>query len=219
MTYRDALQQVAQGADPATVLADLGLEDVSPDALSSALRHFAETAPIEVADALAPFLARTSPVPFEVGDLEPLPEADAILAGGGDITDLLAEIGLNDPASIDVDTAIDTAIDAAESAITDAADVALAEAADIDDADATFGLGEESTDTGDDDALDLLDEVGRADESAERSADLDDGTGDVFSEFEGVDTERLGELLDHIGEAASIDDLEGTDVPLDFDLE
>lgn len=207
MTYRDALQQVAQGADPADALAEHGLEDLSPDALSSALRHFAETSPIEVADLLSPFLARTSPVPFEAEDLEPLPEADAILAEGGGIADLLTEIGL-DPSSID----IDATIDAAEEAVVDAAD-AVEEAG----VDATFGVGDERP--AESEAAEVLDEIGRAgEERSELTADELDGIEDGFA----ADTESFGEFLDdfdRLGEAADIDDLDESGDPLDFDLD
>ena len=217
MTYRDALQQVAQGADPADALAEFGLEDTSPDALSSALRHFAETSPIEIADLLSPFLARTSPVPFDVDDLEPLPEADAILADGGDITDLLTDIGL-DPTAIDVGATID----AAEEAVAEVTDDAAAAASDADD---TFGIGEDlpgDQPPGDDaeaEALDVLEQIGRADDADERPATEDrDEVDDVLDE---VDTETFADLIDqidHIGDAPDIDDLDGSDDPFGFDL-
>ncbi|MGI9614122.1 MAG: hypothetical protein ACR2QO_14525 [Acidimicrobiales bacterium] len=211
MTYRDALQQVAQGTDPATAFADFELEGVSPDALSSALRHFAETSPLEVADLLSPFLARTSPVPFEADDLESLPEADAILADGGGISELLTEIGL-DPTTLDVG---DT-IDAAEEALVDAAEeIASEQSASEDSApetgDDTFGSGGQQADEAD--AIEVLEQIGRVDEEANPAIEeVDDGLG--------VDTETFTELLDEFdrfGTSDAGDDLE--DVPDDFDME
>jgi hypothetical protein len=206
MTYRDALQQVAQGTDPATAFADFELEGVSPDALSSALRHFAETSPLEVADLFSPFLARTSPVPFEADDLEPLPEADAILADGGGIAELLTEIGL-DPSTLDVGATID----AAEEALVEVAEDTAAEDGTVETGDDTFGSGGEQPDEAD--AIEVLEQIGRVDEEASPTIDeVDEGFG--------VDTETLTELLDEFDRFGTPDageDLE--DVPDDFDME
>ena len=211
MTYRDALQQVAQGTDPATAFADFELDGVSPDALSSALRHFAETSPLEVADLLSPFLARTSPVPFDADDLEPFPEADAVLADGGGISELLTEIGL-DPTTLDVGATID----AAEEALVEVAeDLAVEDLAEEDTAvetgDDTFGSGGEQAD--DADAIEVLEQIGRVDEEANPAIEeVDEGLG--------VDTETFTELLDEFdrfGTPDSGEDLE--DVPDDFDME
>jgi hypothetical protein len=215
MTYRDALHLVAQGATPADALAEAGLEDVSPDALSSALRHFAETSPIEVADLLSPFLARTSPVPFEVDDLEPLPEADAILADGGGIADLLTEIGL-DASTVDVDAAFDAAEDAAVELI-EAAEAAGTAATDAAVSDETFGIGDEMPD--DADALDVLEEIGRAGEAdaPPPAEEPDDG----IDELSGVDRDLFTDTIDqidHVSEAAGIDELGEDNDPLDFDM-
>ena len=97
MTLRDAINGIGQGKSPADELADHGFGDLSPDALSSALVHFVERAPMEMADALAPIVTRVSPVPFNEGDLAPAPEADAIIESGGDALALLNEVGLADP--------------------------------------------------------------------------------------------------------------------------
>ncbi len=220
MTYRAALQLVAQGTAPADALARYDLEDVSPDALSSALRHYAETSPIEVADLLSPFLARTSPVPFEEGDLESLPEADAILADGGGIADLLTEIGL-DPGSIDIEATLDAAEAAAADAAGELDEVieAAGEAADdADRLDDTFGVGDEQP-SPESEAADVLEQIGRSDGdgSGLGSDEFDGPEGDV-----GVDTESFTEFLDEfdrLGEAADIDELDESGDPLDFDLD
>jgi hypothetical protein len=96
VTLRDAINAVLDGrdlgTDPSTVLRQHGLDDLPAEAFSSALLHFAERAPMGVADALAPIVARISPVPFELDDLHPS-EADAVLDDGGDVFDLLTNVG------------------------------------------------------------------------------------------------------------------------------
>ena len=100
MTIRDAIDAALSAldldGDPAAVLADHGFGDLPPEAFSSALLHFAESAPLEVADSLSPIVARISPVPFEPDDLTPS-HADTVLADGGDVYSLLTEVGLTDP--------------------------------------------------------------------------------------------------------------------------
>jgi hypothetical protein len=96
---RDAIDAMIDalgvGADPSAVLAEHGYGDLPPDTFSSALVHFADRAPLDVADALAPIVTRVSPVPFEAEDLPPS-EADDLLDGGADVFDLLANVGLSD---------------------------------------------------------------------------------------------------------------------------
>lgn len=84
------------GIDPATVLEQHGMGDLPPDALSSALLHFAERAPLDVADTLAPVVTRFSPVPFEPDDLPPSP-VDGVIGQGGDVFAALAEVDLTAP--------------------------------------------------------------------------------------------------------------------------
>jgi len=88
------------GIDPATVLEQHGMGDLPPDALSSALLHFAERAPLDVADALAPVVTRFSPVPFEPDDLPPSP-VDDVIDQGGDVLSVLGEIDLTAPPDLD----------------------------------------------------------------------------------------------------------------------
>jgi hypothetical protein len=97
VTLRDAIDAVLGdlGTDPATVLDQHGFGDLPPDTLSSALVHFAERAPIDVADALAPTVTRLSPVPFELDDLHPS-DADGVLDDGGDVFNLLSQVSLGD---------------------------------------------------------------------------------------------------------------------------
>lgn len=88
------------GIDPATVLEQHGMGDLPPDDLSSALLHFAERAPLDVADALAPVVTRFSPVPFEPDDL-PASPVDDVIDQGGDVFAVLAEVDLNAPPGLD----------------------------------------------------------------------------------------------------------------------
>lgn len=88
------------GIDPASVLEQHGMGDLPPDELSSALLHFAERAPLDVADALAPVVTRFSPVPFEPDDLPPSP-VDDVIDQGGDVFAVLGEIDLDAPPGLD----------------------------------------------------------------------------------------------------------------------
>ncbi len=88
------------GIDPATVLEQHGMGDLPPDALSSALLHFSERAPLDVADALAPVVTRFSPVPFGPDDLPPSP-VDDVIDQGGDVLDVLSEVDLTAPPDLD----------------------------------------------------------------------------------------------------------------------
>lgn len=219
MTIRDAIHEMLagleQGADPAEVLAEHGFENVSAEALSSALIHFAERAPMELADALAPIVTRVSPVPFGDGDLPPVPEADSILASGGDVFSLLDEIGLADLAEdpsqgIDrlEDGVSELAADLDEGSVPDGVLDRISEITDD-----TFGLGGgdvgSPTEVADhfDEGLDGLEEV--ASDTGDVLADALDG---------GLDTESLADLFDQVGDAADIDDLDDTD-PSDLDLD
>ena len=214
MTYRDALQQVAQGADPASVLAEHGLEDVSPEAFSSALLHFADTAPIETADLFAPINARLSPVPFEDGDLPDFNGADAILAGGGDVFDLLDQVGLADPgglptASTDLDRVAELLDENGLSADGDADAQQLIDALE----------GPDSDDGYDGDASAADDAVERALERVDRATDGHDdfgrgGAGDDRSDGYGADesSEVTIDALEAIGRSA-----DGLDLPTDID--
>ncbi len=215
MTIRDAINEMLAGlelgTDPAEVLAEHGFEDLSPDAVSSAMVHFAEQAPLATADALAPIVTRVSPVPFEDGDLAPAPEADAILDSGGDVFSLLSEVGLDtaDPS---------TGLDAVETAVDEVpdTDAALEEAQElvddgVDAAAETFGVGD---DNGvevpglDEEVEDLLDtDAGELVDAAEDAVD---------GGFDALDTQSFTDLFDR--EAAGIDELEDTD-PSDLDLE
>ncbi len=217
MTIRDAINEILAGlelgADPAEVLADHGFENISPEAFSTALTHFAELSPMETADALAPIVTRVSPVPFEAGDLPDAPDADAILAEGGDVFSLLSEVGIDgELADIEAD-ALDDAVDEAVGTVVDASDVAadsVAEVADLDES--TFGVGgDESTEDAapDFDAeaeLGDIDPEALVDQAAEQAGELVDG----------FDTADFTDLFDRT--AAEIDDLENTD-PSDLDLE
>ncbi len=88
------------GIDPASVLEQHGMGDLPPDALSSALLHFSERAPLDVADALAPVVTRFSPVAFGPDDLSPSP-VDDVIDQGGDVLRVLAEVDLTVPPDLD----------------------------------------------------------------------------------------------------------------------
>lgn len=83
---RDVFDEVARGglgADPADTLADSGHGDLPDQLVSEAIVSYTDTAPIEVAAHLAPFVKLHSAVPVDdAGDAEDLP------AGSG--LDLLA---------------------------------------------------------------------------------------------------------------------------------
>lgn len=225
MTIRDAINEILSGlelgTDPAEVLADHGFENVSPEAFSSALAHFAEQAPLEVADALSPILSRVSPVPFEAGDLPDHPAADSLLDQGGDVFSLLTEVGLGGPdlagLGDDPGSELDDAVDGAFGEIVDEATGALDEAAELADAaESTFGDGGEEAEPGPD-ADDGGTEADEASDLAEIGADaLDDAVDAAQDLFNGVDTADFTDLFDR--EAASIDDLDDTD-PSDLDFE
>ncbi|MEZ5407564.1 MAG: hypothetical protein R2761_06030 [Acidimicrobiales bacterium] len=104
MSFREMIDAMLSahgaGIDPATVLEQHGMGDLPPDALSSALLHFAERAPLDVADTLAPVVTRFSPVPFEPDDLpaSPMDHAiDQVIDQGGDVFAVLAEVDLSTP--------------------------------------------------------------------------------------------------------------------------
>lgn len=233
MTIRDAIDQMLAdlelGADPAEVLAAHGFGDISSEALSSALLHFAERAPLAVADALAPIVTRISAVPFAEGDLPDVAGADAALAEG-DVLALLSEIGLADTtdegSDSDPGSGLDDEGDAAAEALDQLADGiepapdALDQLADgiepaTDAAESTFGIGDEGLPGLDDiDAeLDEFDDAAALAEAAEAAVDdvLDEG-------FDGLDTASFTDLFDQAANAAGINELDDTD-PSDLDFE
>lgn len=228
MPIGDAIQEMLAGlelgTDPAEVLAEHGFEDLSPEAFSSALVHFAESAPLEVADAIAPIVTRISDVPFEDGDLPPLPEADAILASGGDAFALLSEVGLAEVETIDVNGLLDdpqAAVDEIADRLTaDGTDDASQDPAEDetgadDEADETFGQGDESSLP---DLDDIADEIAEEIASLDDAGRLDEAADEVLSALDGIDTQTFTETFDQ--EAAGIDNLDDTDPSdLDMDLE
>lgn len=97
MTIRDALHQMLAGmgaeTDPAQVLADHGHPDVPPEAFAQALGHLSDTAPIELADSLAPLTTRSSNIPFDSDELPTL-DPDLEFNNPADIYDTLSKVGL-----------------------------------------------------------------------------------------------------------------------------
>jgi hypothetical protein len=61
----DAGARAAYGADPAGYLAEHGHADLPEPLVSEAVVSYADTAPVEVAEALAPYVAAHGPVPSE----------------------------------------------------------------------------------------------------------------------------------------------------------
>ena len=94
MTLRAALHSMMSGPDPEALatLDALGFDNLPADDLASALVHFAERCPLDLADLISPIATRLSAVPFVEGDLAAAPGVDSILAEGGDVYDLLGEL-------------------------------------------------------------------------------------------------------------------------------
>lgn len=204
MTIREALHDLMSGRsdlDPAAVLEGYGFDDLSPDALSTALGHFAETSPMDVADSLSPIVTRLSGVPFLDGDLPPAEDAEAVLASGGGVFELLEHIGTpgltedgNDPSDFDFGDARDELDDE-----TDAGGV-LDETLEALD---TFGSGEHTqppaeefepdsyTPTGEGFELAPPDEAPSIDEVEELTDDLLDQLVDVIDDPTDVDPDDI----------------------------
>lgn len=217
MTLRDAITDLLAGrgtdVDPRQILAEYGLDDLPAESFSSALIHFAEQAPLELADALAPIVTRLSSVPFADGDLPPDEGAEAVLADGGDVFDLLAEL---DPSVLnEVGYADPSELDAHPETSPEPADQAEpTHAGDPDDHDDTFGSGHD--DEADPDPF-----------ADDQDHDLDDDLDPVFHGLEpaadetavdpvsSVDADDLGGLLPEPHQP----DLDDDPSDLDFDLD
>lgn len=130
MTLRDAIDGLlanpTEGADPSAALAEAGFGDVSPELFGTALSHFADSAPLPTADALAPIVTRVGPVPFEDSDL---PDAD--VEPGLDPFDLFTEVS-PDPSAF-ADAAFDTASVASDNQDDDPSDLDVEPAVDTPD--------------------------------------------------------------------------------------
>lgn len=205
MTIREALQDLMEGRgelDPAAVLESYGLGDLPPDALETALGHFAERASLDVADTLSPLVSRLSDVPFGDGDLPSAPDVEAMVADGGGVFDLLAEVAGStadaDPGDLDFD------------GVTDAADGDdLAEA--LGD---TFGSGEFDAPADDDAAESDAADADYGDFGTPAADDLSTVDGvDGLDDVADIDGGLLGDLTEVVD---SGDDFDPDD--LDFDL-
>lgn len=195
------------GIDPATVLEQHGMGDLPPDALSSALLHFSERAPLDVADALAPVVTRFSPVPFEPDDLPPSP-VDDMIDQGGDVLDVLGAVDLSAPPDMDGHLGENDPGDFDHDGDFDDAPSAL-----HDDAGADPGL-----DDYDDDSQ-SADGFG---DGHDQPADLDDD--DVDGDPDGFDTrspvdDALDALadFDHDAHLVPVDDTTDLDTPDEYD--
>lgn len=135
--------------DRSAYLDDQGLGDVPTDLIDTAFVHYADTAPIEQADVLAPLVTRVGPVPYEETDL---PDG---------ITDELGEGAPPDPWSmltfdettpaIDPETEIDPAdLDDTESPIEDTPGTDTQDGADFGAGETSIADGFDSDDLGDD---------------------------------------------------------------------
>lgn len=201
------------GIDPATVLEQHGMGDLPPDALSSALLHFAERAPLDVADTLAPVVTRFSPVPFEPDDL-PASPVDDVIDQGGDVFAVLAEVDLNAPPGLD-------------GHLGDSDPGDFDHDGDIDDHDAALALHDDTGDGLDDGGFDQADD-GPGDgfgDGHDHPADFDDDdlNGDP-DDLDGFHTDSpvddaLDALanFDHDAHLVPVDDTTEFDAPDDFD--
>lgn len=219
VTLRDAIDGLLEnsdpGVDPSAALAEAGFGDVSPELFGTALSHFADSAPLPTADALAPIVTRVGPVPFEESDL---PEAD--LEPGLDPFDLFAEVNPDPAAFVNVEPEVQPGVD------DDPSDLDIETPADAPSVPSVeegshFGSGvDDAVDEADDDLDDLreLNDFDVADEPAEvASFGPDEEFDDGFDQLEGGD-----ELLDEGADLFSVefDDAadDGAD-PLDLDFD
>lgn len=198
------------GIDPATVLEQHGMGDLPPDDLSSALLHFAERAPLDVADALAPVVTRFSPVPFEPDDLAPSP-VDDVIDQGGDVFAVLGEVDLSAPPGFD-------------GHLGDSDPGDFDHDGDVDDDDAAA-----RADTGDGFHTDHLDtdDAGPGDgfgDGHEQPADFDDDRDGDPDDLDGFHTDSpVDDALDvlasfdHDAHLVPVDDVVEFDAPDDFD--
>ena len=211
MTIRAALEDLmagrGQGLDPAAVLEGYGFDDLSPDALSTALGHFAESSPLDIADALAPIVSRLSDVPFAEGDLAPSAEAEAILGDGGGILDLLADLEIPGSDDLNPDP---TDFDAVED-FTDTLDAVATGDGSLDDVADELGAG---FGLGDDDLEALADQLDLSEVD-----DVEVGVDDLPELDEPVfDESTASNLLGQLAEQVDLpEDLDPDD--LDFDLD
>lgn len=172
MTLRDAIEGLlgpTTQRPAADALADEGHDDLSSELFGTALGHYADTAPIEHADALAPIVTRASSVPYEADDL---PDSDLPMDD-----DPLALFDAADPAAMLAEAADDAADDAFDEAA-DAPDAGEAVEDLTETADGPFA------DFGDDfgDDTDFGDETAFGDDTDfDDETDLDDLVGTVAS--------------------------------------
>jgi hypothetical protein len=82
MSLREVFDELAGGgdADPAEALADRGYGELPDPLLSEAIVSYADTAPVEVAEHLAPFVMVHSAVPVDRVDEVPAGDGLALLA-------------------------------------------------------------------------------------------------------------------------------------------
>lgn len=109
----DANSGPGQGAHDA--LSQAGHEDLPPELFGTALGHYADVAPIETADALAPIVTRTSPIPLEETDLPPAEDiglgTDSIAGDAYGLFDAVAPQPEEFPEMDTVDDAVDDAVE------------------------------------------------------------------------------------------------------------
>lgn len=213
MTLRDAIDGLLAnpepGVDPSATLAEAGFGDVSPELFGTALSHFADSAPLPAADALAPIVTRVGPVPFEDSDL---PDAD--IEPGLDPFDLFAEVNPDPAAFVDLDP--QTPGDDSDPSDLDGDDATGAASTPSVDEPTQFGSG--VYDSPEDD-LEELHEFGSSDEPAPEVASFgpDDDFDDGFDQMEAGE-----ELADEGSDLFSVDfddsAEDGAD-PLDLDFE
>lgn len=105
-------------SDPAGALEDAGYDNIPAEAFGTALTHFADTATLEEADALAPVVTLTGPVPFEEADLAEveidLESADAFSLFAHTVTTVHQDFGeseLDELDDLDEETAPGSSLD------------------------------------------------------------------------------------------------------------
>lgn len=212
VTLRDAIDGLLAnpepGVDPSAALAEAGFGDVSPELFGTALSHFADSAPLPAADALAPIVTRVGPVPFEDSDL---PDAD--LEPGLDPFDMFAEVNPDPAAFVDAEPTTSD-LDADPSDLDVGSTVDTPTMSEVDTA-SQFGSGVDETSTEPDD----LQAFASSDDANPDMASF--GPDDDFDD--GFDAMERGDEIDDEGSdlfSVDFDDTEddGAD-PLDLDFE
>ena len=109
MSIRAAISGLLTGddilSDPAAALEEAGYDNIPAEAFGTALTHFSDTATLAEADALAPVVTRTGPVPLDESDLPELDDdfepGDAFSIFGQTVTAVHQDYGETDLDELD----------------------------------------------------------------------------------------------------------------------